>query len=58
MLQQTEGGVHSVQPVNSCLLTITGETAPIHGKAKIDVAISSEMWIDDITDECILGLDF
>ena len=50
-------------PVNSCLRTVTGERAPIHGKGQLQLRIGSrvipqELWVADIYDECILGLDF
>ncbi len=53
----------SIQPVSSCLRTVTGETAPIRGKGKVKLKIGSaemtqDIWIADIQDECILGLDF
>ncbi len=43
--------------------TVTGETAPIRGKGKVKLKIVSakmtqDIWIADIQDECILGLDF
>ena len=52
-----------IQPVNSCLRTVTGERAPIHGKGQLQLGIGSlvvpqELWVADIHDECILGLDF
>ena len=52
-----------IRPVNSCLRTVTGERAPIHGKGQLQLRIGSrvipqELWVADIYDECILGLDF
>ena len=52
-----------LQPVRSCLRTVTGERAPIHGKGRLELGIgtmklSQDMWVADISDECILGLDF
>ena len=52
-----------VRPVNSCLRTVTGEQAPIHGRGQLQLGIGSlvvpqELWVADIHDECILGLDF
>ena len=52
-----------IRPVNSCLRTVTGERAPIHGKSQLRLGIGSlvvpqELWVADIHDECILGLDF
>ena len=52
-----------IQPVQSCLQTVTGEKAQIHGKGELQLTIGDftvlhPMWIADIKDECILGLDF
>ena len=52
-----------IHPVSSCLRTVTGERAPIHGKGLLHLGIGSlvvqqELWVADIHDECILGLDF
>jgi len=52
-----------IQPVTSCLQTVTGEHAPIHGRGQLQLGIGSltvpqELWVADIHDECILGLDF
>ena len=52
-----------IEPVNSCLRTVTGERAPIHGKGQLQLGIGSllvpqELWVADIHDDCILGLDF
>ena len=52
-----------IRPVNSCLRTVTGEWAPIHGKGQLQLrigsrVISQELWVADIYDGCILGLDF
>ncbi len=52
-----------IQPVNSCLRTVTGEKAPIRGRCKLQLGlgtreITQEMWVADIHDQCILGLDF
>ena len=45
------------------LRTVTGETAPVRGTCTDDIAIGSfctshTLWVADITDECIIGLDF
>ena len=53
----------SMQPVSSCLRAVTGERAPIHGKGEFQLTIGSltmkhPMWVADIQDKCILGLDF
>ena len=52
-----------IEPVNSCLRTVTGERAPIHGKGQLQLGIGSllvpqELWVADIHDDCIRGLDF
>ena len=52
-----------IQPVHSCIRTVTGELAPIHGKGQLELGIGplvipQELWIADIQDQCILGLDF
>ena len=57
------GSVVNIQPVNNRLRTVTGETAPIHGICDSDITIGGcrrphKLWVADITDECILGLDF
>ena len=53
----------SVEPVESSLRTVTGATAPIQGRGKLPISMGSydvlhDFWIAEITDECILGLDF
>ena len=53
----------AMQPVESCLKTVTGERAPIRGRIIVNFTIGSqtfshEAWIADIVDECLLGLDF
>ena len=58
-----QGNADSIQPVNSYLRTVTGETAPLCGQGELQVGIGSfevlhKMWVADITEECILGLDF
>ena len=58
-----EGTPTSIQPESSCLRTVTGEKAPIRGKGELQLGIGAlviphQMWVADITDECILGLDF
>ena len=52
-----------IEPVDSCLRTVTGEHAPIHGRGQLQLGIGSlvlpqELWVADIHNECILGLDF
>ena len=51
-----------IEPVNSCLRIVTGERAPIHGNGQLQLVIGSllihqELWIADIHDDCILGLE-
>ena len=52
-----------LQPVHSYIQTVMGEQAPIHGKAQFQLGIGplvfpQELWVADIQDQCILGLDF
>ena len=52
-----------IEPSSSCLRTVTGERAPINGKGWLQLGIGSmevpqELWVADIHDQCILGLDF
>ena len=52
-----------IQPVSQSIRTVTGEKVPIQGKGDLCVKIGSQegvhpMWVADIQDECILGLDF
>ena len=52
-----------IQPVNQSIRTVTGEKVPIQGKGDLRIEIGSHgavhpMWVADIQDECILGLDF
>ena len=59
----TEKDKLCVQPVSSCLHTVTDERAQIHGKGELQLRIGSltmkhPMWVADIQDKCILGLDF
>ena len=45
-------------PVKTSLRTITVTTAPIHGRGEFHYLVHQEIWVADITDECILGLDY
>ena len=59
----SEDVVLDVQTVDSCLRTVTGETTPVRcrGKLRLQVGnfkIMHDVWIADIENECILGLDF
>lgn len=46
--------------MSSCLCTVTGEKVPIHGKSdlQVEIVIPHQMWVADITDKRILGMDF
>ncbi len=53
----------NLQPVSSHLRTVTGATTPIQGKGHLRLRVGTfegtvDMWVADITDDCILGLDF
>ncbi len=53
----------TVQPMRSCLKTVTRETAPLRGRCTLQLGLGTqemaqEMWIADTQDACILGLDF
>ncbi len=45
---------------HNVLRTVTGATAPIHGKGEFELTFTAvqEFWIAEITDKCILRLDF
>ena len=50
-----------IEPVNSCLRTVTGERAPIHGKGQLQLGIGSllvpqELWVADIHDVTSLSV--
>lgn len=52
-----------VQPVDRLLRTVTGETTPVRGRGKLTFQVGNlkvvhEVWVADIENECILGLDF
>ena len=52
-----------LQPVHRYIRTVMGEQAPIHGKAQFQLGIGplvvpQELWVADIQDQCILGLEF
>jgi hypothetical protein len=52
-----------VQPVDSLLRTVTGETTPVQRRGKLafqvgNLKVVHDVWIADIENECILGLDF
>lgn len=50
-------------PIDTSLRTVTGESAPVVGRANLrfrlgDWVTYQEVWLADVTDPCILGLDF
>ena len=56
---QRPGPEVTVQAVASRLQTVTGETAPILGTCRVQLAVGSyeathDLWVADIADECIL----
>lgn len=53
----------AIRPVESQLRAVTGATAPILGRRTVQLIVGTfqtkqEMWVAEIADECILGLDF
>jgi hypothetical protein len=62
VLKETETNVQ-INPVESCLKTVTGETASVIGRARLRFQIGKfeawqEAWVAEIVDPCIVGLDF
>jgi hypothetical protein len=52
-----------LEPVQGSVKTVTGERAPIKGKGKLTIQIGCtvtehEIWVADVENECIVGLDF
>ncbi|XP_028418335.1 uncharacterized protein LOC114543636 [Dendronephthya gigantea] len=52
-----------IKPVESCLRTVIGDTTAVRGRGCIHIQIgdlktAQEVWIAEIENECILGLDF
>jgi dUTPase len=52
-----------IKRVDCCLKTVTGETAPIIGQARLHFQLGNyetyqDVWLAEITDPCIIGLDF
>ena len=52
-----------VHPVNCLLRIVTGETTPVRSRGKLALQLGNfktvhDVWIADIENECILGLDF
>ena len=60
ILENHAGSV--IQPVESCLKTVTSKWAPIRGRIELSIMLGQTfshcVWIADIVDECLLGLDF
>ena len=59
-MQDAEIDVH---PVNCLLRTVTGKTTPVQSRGKLAPQLGNfkavhDVWIADIENECILGLDF
>jgi len=59
----TEETRNSLQSSNQMLRTVTGDMAPIRGRGELKMGVGElvvplGMWVAEITDECILGLDF
>ena len=57
------GETVSMVQAHSYLRTVSGERAPIHGTMMLDITIGSKtfhqkVWVADVVDECLLGLDF
>lgn len=53
----------TVRPTKSLLRTATGDSALVNGRCKLKIKLGSteilhDVLVADITDECILGLDF
>ena len=52
-----------IQPVSQFICNVTGEKVTIQGKGDLCIKMGSQeavhpVWVGDIQDECILGLDF
>ena len=52
-----------IEPVYQSLVTVTGETAPLHGKANFLISLDSQnlahnLYLADINNDGILGIDF
>ncbi len=52
-----------VHPGTQTIQTVTGERAPVQGKGNFSIQVGSltsqhPMWVANLQDECILGLDF
>lgn len=53
----------NIKPVDCYLKTVTGEAAPVVGRATLHFQIGNfetcqEVWLAEITDPCVIGLDF
>lgn len=52
-----------ITPTETVLRTVTGETAPVRGRGKLTITLGKfetehEVWVADIVEEGILGLDY
>jgi hypothetical protein len=55
--------IENLQPVSGLLRTVTGEKVPFRGKSELTLQIGStvatqQIWVADIQERCILGMDF
>ena len=53
----------TLEPVEHCLRTVTGEQTRLLGRVGLSIQLGSQklqqqMWVADILDDCLLGLDF
>ena len=57
------GEALKIVPVQTSLRTVSGEAVPVQGREEIAIQIGDhqavhDIWVAEITDPCILGLDF
>ena len=57
------GKALKIVPVKTSLRTVSGEAVPVQGRGEIAIQIGDhqavhDIWVAEITDPCILGLDF
>ena len=55
--------VLDVHTVDSCLKTVTGETTAVRSRGRVNLHVGNfqtvhDVWVAEIKNECILGLDF
>ncbi len=55
--------VLDVHTVDSCLKTVTGETTAVRSCGRVNLQVGNfqtvhDVWVAEIENECILGLDF